>query len=416
MSEQENMPAPGPDEINLLAYAQVIWKRKILILIIFFCAIFGSAIMSLFMQKMYKSAVTFLPPDTWFSGSEYLDSVGGVPGGGGGGVGGLAGFGRKGGPRQDLFLSLMKSGTLREEIIEQFKLKDYYRCSDIERTKNRLGGATKITTMPEGVISVEVIDKDPQMAADIANSYVPHLERLAVKLGAGAISRQRQFIAEQLVKAEIKLRDAEDALKKFQEKYRAVSITQQSSNAISAAAQIKGEIIAAEVQLEGLKDFAKESHPDVIKLNRRIKELKQQLADAQYSSGLELPSVDGDSGHSQKEIYLPVAKVPRLGLELKRLTREVTIQETVYSLLNQELERAKIAEVRDTLVVQVLDRAVPPTQRFKPARSKIVLMSGIVSIIMGVFLAFTLEYILKQIDVYRLKRSGNKDMVGVGVS
>ena len=414
MSEQENMPASGADEINLLAYAQVIWKRKILILIIFFCAVFGSAVMSLFMQKMYKSAVTFLPPDTWFTGGEYLSSVGGVPGGGGGG--GFAGFGRKGGPRQDLFFSLMKSSTLREGIVEQFKLKDYYRCSDIEKTKSRLGGATKIATMAEGVISVEVIDKDPQMAADIANSYVPHLERLAVKLGAGAISRQRQFIAEQLAKVEIKLRDSEDALKKFQEKYRAISIGQQSSNAISAAAQIRGEIIAAEVQLEGLKDFARESHPDVIKLNRRIKELKQQLADAQYSSGLELPSVDGDSGHSQKEIYLPVAKVPRLGLELKRLTREVTIQETVYSLLNQELERAKIAEVRDTLVVQVLDRAVPPTQRFKPARSRIVLMSGMVSIIMGIFLAFALEYILKQIAVYRLKQSAIKGPVGIGAS
>lgn len=413
MSEQENMPATNSDEVNLLAYAQVIWRRKMLILIIFFCAVVGSAVMSLYMQKMYKSAVTFLPPDTWFSGSEYLASVGGVPGGGG--VGGLAGFGRKGGPRQDLFIAMMKSSTLREGIIEQFKLKDYYRCMDIEKAKICLGGATKISTMSEGVISVEVVDKDPQMAADIANSYVPNLERLAVKLGAGAISRQRQFIAEQLAKADIKLRDAEDALKKFQEKYRAVSITQQSSNAISAAAQIKGEIIAAEVQIEGLKDFAKESHPDVIKLNRRIKELKQQLADAQYSSGLELPSVDGDTGRSQKEIYLPVSKVPRLGLELKRLTREVTIQETVYSLLNQELERAKIAEVRDTLVVQVLDRAVPPTQRFKPARSKIVLMSGIVSIIMGVFLAFALEYILKQITLYRLKHSDSKEMVGAEV-
>lgn len=414
MLEQENMPASGTDEINLMAYAQVIWNRKILILIIFFCAVFGSAVMSLFMQKMYKSTVTFLPPDTWFTGGEYLSSVGGVPGGGTGG--GFAAFAKKGGPRQDLFIALMKSSTLREGIVEQFKLNDYYRCSDIEKTKSCLGGATKITTMAEGVISVEVIDKDPQMAADIANSYVPHLERLAVKLGAGAISRQRQFIAEQLAKAEIKLRDSEDALKKFQEKYRAVSISQQSSNAISAAAQIKGEIIAAEVQLEGLKDFARESHPDVIKLNRRLKELKQQLADAQYSSGLELPSVDGDSGHSQKEIYLPVAKVPRLGLELKRLTREVTVQETVYSLLNQELERAKIAEVRDTLVVQVLDRAVPPTQRFKPARGRIVLMSGMVSIIMGMFLAFALEYILKQIDVYRVKRPDNKDTVGVEVS
>ncbi len=412
MSEREDILASNTSEINLLAYVQVIWKRKILILIIFFCAVFGSAIMSLRMQKLYKSAVTFLPPDTWFSGSEYLSSMGGSPGSGGG----LGGFGRKGGPRQDLFIAMMKSSTLREGIVEQFKLKDYYRCTDIEKTKDRLGGATKIATMPEGVISVEVIDKDPQMAADIANSYIIHLERLAVKLGAGAISRQRQFIAEQLAIAEINLRESEDDLKKFQEKYRAVSITQQSSNAITAAAQIKGEIIAAEVQLDGIKNFAKASHPEVIKLNRRIKELKQQLADAQYSSGLELPSADGDSGHSQKEIYLPVAKVPRLTLELKRLTRAVTVQETIYALLNQELERAKIAEVRDTLVVQVLDRAVPPTQRFKPARGRIVLMSGMVSIIMGVFIAFALEYILKQIDVYRLKQASNKELVGVEVS
>ncbi|MEK7700218.1 MAG: GNVR domain-containing protein [Planctomycetota bacterium] len=407
MSEQQNVPTINEDEINLLAYAQVIWKRKILIGIIFFCAVFGSAIISLFMQKMYSSTVTFLSPDQWFSGSEYLSGVGGFPGAGAVGVGGLLSA-KKGGPRQDLFMSLMKSSVLREGIVEQFKLNDYYQCKDIEKTKRRLAAAMKITISPEGVISVTVIDKSPQMAADIANSYIPHLERLALKLGAGAISRQRQFIAEQLAKTEMNLRESEDALKKFQEKYRAVSIGQQSANAISSAAQIKGEIIAAEVQLDGLKGFAKESHPEVVKLNRLIKELKQQLADAQYSSGLELPSVEGDSGHSQKEIYLPVVKVPRLTLELKRLTRSVTVQETVYALLNQELERAKIAEVRDTLVVQVLDSAVPPTERYKPARSKIVLMSGMISVVMGILIAFALEYILKQIDIYRLKHANNK--------
>lgn len=408
MSEQENVPASDTDGVNLLAYAQVIWKRKILIGIIFFCAVFGSAIISLSMQKLYSSTVTFLSPDQWFSGSEYLSGVGGFPGGGGGGGGGFS-LGRgKGGPKQDLFLAMMKSCVLREGIVEQFKLNDYYRYNDVERTKSRLADATKITTTSEGGISVTVIDESPQMAADIANSYIPHLERLAAKLGAGAISRQRQFIAEQLAKAEINLRESEDVLRKFQEKYRAVSISQQSANAISSAAQIKGEIIAAEVQLDGLKGFAKESHPEVVKLNRLIKELKQQLAEAQYSSGLELPSVDGDSGRTQKEIYLPVVKVPRLTLELKRLMRSVTIQETVYSMLTQELERAKIAEVRDTVVVQVLDPAVPPTTRFTPARSKIVLKSGMISVVMGILIAFALEYILKQIDMYRLKHANNK--------
>ena len=305
-------------------------------------------------------------------------------------------------------MSILKSRTLRQDIIAQFNLRDYYQCKDIEKTILRLEGATKTTTSTEGVMSITVIDKNPQMAADIANSYITHLERLAVKLGTGAISRQRQFIADQLAKTEINLRESEDTLKKFQEKYRAVSIDQQSAGAITAAAQIKGEIIAAEVQLDGIKSFAKESHPEVIKLNRRIKELKQQLADAQYSSGLELPSTGGGSGHTQKEIYLPVAKVPRLGLELKRLVRDVTIHETVYAVLTQELEKAKIAEVRDTLVVQVLDRAVPPIQRFKPQRSKIVLISGFMSIVMGVFVVFAQEYILKQIGIYRLKHVNNK--------
>lgn len=414
MSEQQNVPKIHQGEIDLLAYARVIWRHKKLIGIMFFCAVLGSAIMSLFMQKMYKSAATFLPPDTWFTGGEYLSGMGGTPFGVN--AAGLTMMGRKGGPRQDIYLSIMQSRILREGIIDQFKLKDYYRCTDIEKAIARLAGATKITTSKEGLVVVAVIDKSPQMAADIANSYVINLERLAVQLGAGTISRQRQFIAEQLAKTEITLRESEDELKKFQEKYRAISMSQQSANALSAAAQIKGEVIAAEVQLEGLKGFAKESHPDVLRLNRRIKELKQQLGDAQYSSGMELPSVEGLYDQSRKEIYLPVVKVPRLGLELKRLTRSVLVRETVYALLNQELERAKIAEVRDTLVVQVLDRAIPPIDRFKPSRKKIVLVSGFLSIVMGVSIAFALEYILKHIAIYRLRHVKNKETSGIGAS
>jgi len=398
------------EEIDLLAYLQVIWKRKRLIGCMFLCAVLGSAFVSLNMTKLYKSQVSFLPPDTWFTGSEFLSGVTGTPNvSTGGGLG--ASLTRKGGPRRDLFIALMTSNALREKIVDQFKLNDYYHITDVEKTKKRLASVTKISTSSEGVIAVEVIDKNPQMAADIANSYVTYLEHLAVSLSAGAISRQRRFIAEQLAISETNLNEAEEALKNFQEKYRAVAIGQQSTNAMSAAAQIKGEIIATEVQLEATKGYAKESHPDVIKLNRRIKELKQQLAHAQYSSGMRLPSADGESDHDQKEIYLPVAKVPRLTLELKKLTRNVNVQEAVYNMLYQELEKAKIAEVRDTLVVQVLDRAVPASSRFKPARSKIVLMSGMLSIILGIFTVFALEYILKQMDNNRLKCANKEEAV-----
>ena len=40
----------------------------------------------------------------------------------------------------------------------------------------------------------------------------------------------------------------------------------------------------------------------------------------------------------------------------------------------------------------VIDKAVPPEQRIKPKRTYNVILAGITSLFMGIFLAFFLEY------------------------
>lgn len=171
---------------------------------------------------------------------------------------------------------------------------------------------------------------------------------------------------------------------------------EQARGAIEVAARLKGEIMASEVQLQVMRNFATEANPEVIRLRRRIGELKRQLAQAQYSAGLDLPAVTENPGHPQKEIYVPAAKLPQLGLELARLTRDLKVQETVYTLLTQQLEQAKIAEAQDTPVVQVLDRAVPPIYKSKPKIKLNMALVGAVSLFLGIFLAFFLEYIQRQ--------------------
>jgi uncharacterized protein involved in exopolysaccharide biosynthesis len=245
-----------------------------------------------------------------------------------------------------------------------------------------------------------VEDKDPKLAADIANTYLTNLDRLFAKLGTTDASRQRRFVAERLDKTEKGLRQAESTLRSFQEKNKAIVLTEQSKSAIEAAAKVRGQIAAAEVQLEVTRGFATENNPDVLALKRQIGEMKRQLAHMEYGKGLELSPENVDGGQDRPEFQVPFTKVPELGMELVRLMRELKIQETMFNLLTAQYEQAKISEARDTPNVQVLDRAVPAERKSKPKTVINMAIAGVLGLFAGIFLAFFLEYLAR---VRRLK-------------
>lgn len=68
-----------------------------------------------------------------------------------------------------------------------------------------------------------------------------------------------------------------------------------------------------------------------------------------------------------------IASSPQLQLEQQQLTREVETNSTVYIELRRQLELAKIDEVKDIPVIQVLDYARPPVRKSYPPRAAIVL-------------------------------------------
>ena len=64
--------------------------------------------------------------------------------------------------------------------------------------------------------------------------------------------------------------------------------------------------------------------------------------------------------------------------------REKTVQETLYSLLAQQYEQAKIAEANDEISFSVLDSAIPPFRRIKPKRTLNVMLGGVVGVMLAV--------------------------------
>ncbi len=125
----------------------------------------------------------------------------------------------------------------------------------------------------------------------------------------------------------------------------------------------------------------------MVALRRRIDEMNRQLAQLQYGG-----SSAAASNRDRRDFTVPFAKVPELGLELVRLTRDVKVQETLVTLLTQQVEQVRIAEAKDFPVAQVLDRAVAAERHSRPRMGISLAVAAITGVVVGVLAAFVVEY------------------------
>jgi uncharacterized protein involved in exopolysaccharide biosynthesis len=390
MDEGRSLRRFDDEEVNLLDYWRVVRKHLRLIVVLYVIAVLATMGYSLWMPKIYESTATILAPDersirslglaTALATSGVAQAIPGLS------MPSLT-------PKRDIFVSILKSRTMAQDVVQRFDLQTRYEALFQSDAIRRLSGMTTVTLSKDGVISVEVEETDPQLAAEMANFYVTNLDQMLTRFATTEASKQRVFIADRLTETERELRLAEEALRHFQETNKVIALQEQARGAAETAAQLKGEIMASEVQLEVMRKFATDANPDVVKVKQRIQEMKRHLSGMQYGKGWVLPAETRNPGEPRNEIYVPFAQVPELGMELARLMRDAKVQETVYTLLTQQLEQAKIAEVSDMPTVQALDKAVPANRKSKPKTILNMAIAGITSLFVGILLAFFLEYL-----------------------
>ena len=241
------------DEVTLLDYWRVLRKHARMVLGLTFVSAFTAGFLSYFiMTKIYESKATVLAPkESGGAGTSLLAALAAT-----GSRQILGDLVPSTTSNRDAFVAILKSRTIAQDIVDKFNLKDYYKAKYTVDAIRALETATEIRVSKESVISVTVEDKDPKLAADIANAYITNLDRLFAKLGTTDASRQRIFVSERLEKTEKALRQAEEALRRFQETNRAIVIQEQAKSAIEEVAKVKGQIVAAEAQLEFIRAFS----------------------------------------------------------------------------------------------------------------------------------------------------------------
>lgn len=281
----------------------------------------------------------------------------------------------------DLLFEMLNSRSVNERVLQQkFAVKkdslQLFRAlgfSSVDRALLKMPKRVHFLLSKKGLITISAEMPTRQLAADVANAYVEALDQVNQEKAVSRARNSRIYIESQLAQTLDKLTQATRRLANFQQQNQAVSLEDQTKSAIERAGELKGQIIAKEVQLGVLRQSMKSANPVVEKLQRELAELQRLYHDVQFGNGSE-----------KKDYALPFAQVPELGIHLAGLVREVKIQETVYSLLNQQYYQAKIEEARNTPTVQVLDRAVPPTFRSAPKRKMLLLAFGLLSLVLSV--------------------------------
>lgn len=291
----------------------------------------------------------------------------------GGGLGSVAGdlLGVK--SSGALFVGILKSRTVQDRIVERFDLKKVYSVKlneDARKILSENSGASE--DRKTGIVTISVTDHDPRRSAAMAQAHVEELNQLSAELSTSAAHRERVFLEERLAAVKRDLDDASQKFSQFASKNVAIDIKEQGRAMVDAAAALQGQMIAAESELKGLEQIYTPNNVRVRAVQARISELQHQLQ--------KLGGEDNQQGTHpavSDSLYPSIKELPLLGVTWSDLYRRTKIQETVFEVLTQQYELAKVQEAKETPSVKVLDAAVVPERKSFPPRILITLAGGL---------------------------------------
>jgi uncharacterized protein involved in exopolysaccharide biosynthesis len=366
------------EPISLLPYLQLLWQNRRFLLRATFFSSLASLLITILIHNQYHAVARLMPPDTQSTpGLGLLAAMSGKSGIGGfsGGIANdLLGVKSSGA----LFVGIVGSRTVQDRVIQNFDLQRIYRDSKIEDARNDLAQNTDVgEDRKSGIITIGVTDRDPKRAAAMAHAYVDELDRLVAQVSTSSARRERIFLEERLKTVKAELDSTAKNFSNFASKNTAIDIPAQGKAMVEAAASLQGRLIAAQAELSGLQQIYTNNNVRVRAAEARVKELQEKLN--------ELGRGDpADDSKEENALYPSIRRLPVLGVTYADLFLQTKIQATVFELLTQQYETAKVQEAKEIPSVKVLDAPVVPTKKSFPPRTVLTILGTLLGLAVAI--------------------------------
>jgi uncharacterized protein involved in exopolysaccharide biosynthesis len=341
-----NMPEWLRATSKLMAYLAS--RRKLMVLRVSIMVAVAGAFTALLLPNIYTATVVLLPPQQGAStGAVMLAQLGSL--------GSVASMGANGlgikNPN-DQQVSLLKSESVENAMVRRFHLDEEYHKNYLSKARRKWERVTHIDPgLKDGLIHLNVDDKDPRRAAELANGWVEEYKRFNRTLAVTEAQQRRLFFEQELKGAREELLRAEETLKQTEQRTGVFQLDGQAHAMIESAAVLRGQIAVRVVEIRGLRSYATEQNPDLVRAERELSSLETQLS-----------AMDVNSRGRAGDLVAPRGSVADAGMDYARALREVKYREAVNELLMRQYEVACVDEAREGAPVQVVDPASVPDQ------------------------------------------------------
>ena len=258
-----------------LANLELIWERRGLLYRVALRALVISTLITFLIPRRFESSVSLMPPKDAMSDSSLMLAA--VAGKAAPGLGAMAGnmLGAK--STGALFVELMRSRTVQDQVVDKLNLQKVYWMRYKQDARKQLNARTDVTEdRKSGVISLTVTDGDPQRARDIAQSYVEALDRLVSQVSTSSARRERMFIEQRLVSVKADLEDAKSSSALSPARYGAEHLrTDPCHGGIGGRAARTGH--GGAIELQSLEQIYTPNNVRVRALRARTEETQTQL-------------------------------------------------------------------------------------------------------------------------------------------
>ena len=216
-------------------------------------------------------------------------------------------------------------------------------------------------------------EKAQTLANKIAEVYVIEHHLSKIKEAQNA----KKFIETQLKNYQRALKESERRLYEFRSKNPMFDIKKKEnidySNQLTKVVELEKKAVDLEVQLSTLLTEYTEEYPPVKFIKEKIQKIRNNI-DVERRKLL-LKKKDA----SEKEI------------ELAQLNRDITINETIYSMFKNKFEEARIMEAERAKEITIVEPAPLPRKPTSPKKETNIMMGAVIGVILGLIFAFVSE-------------------------
>lgn len=372
--QTSSLPDKAADEtaFNFLDLLIVLARYKKLIIGSTLIVSVAAAAVCFMLPNVYRAATRLLPPQQAQSGAAaLLAQLGGA-------VGAVAGSSAGLKNPNDIYIGMLRSRTIADNLIKRFHLERVYDTDALDKTREKLESHTSIVSGKDGLIEIAFENEDKRLVAPLTNAYVDELIKLTKVLAVTEASQRRLFFEHQLEQAKNNLANAEAALKGGLDSHGVISVDGESRAIVETVGRLRAQISAKEIQLNSMRAFVTSGNQEFKRTQEELNSLRSELANLE----------NGRPGRDSQSASIPSKSV---GLENIKILRDVKYYQMLYELLAKQYELARLDEAKDSSIIQTLDPAIEPERKDKPHRAIIIIISAVLTLFIGIGVALLSE-------------------------